>query len=375
MLTKLVHLLCRVGLVASVIATSGAYAACVDTSDGIPLTRLNALRRGFNLAGQLDTANAALMHQDILRTLRDRGMRHVRLPVPAERIMARFSGETVVANQLRDVERIAKELIALGFYVSIDLHPGDAFQKLHRSNAEQAMTSLKAAWASLATIIRRLPSEKVFAELLNEPDVDAQRWQSEVTELAAFVRARLPETTLIVGPVNWQRADSLANFQPLEDRNVVYAIHFYDPMAFTHQGHWNPADPLSNIKGLPFPVRRDDSVVRNLRAKLITEGKEQSLKELDAAIESSSVGDIVAEQLEPARQWQHDHRRPLLLNEFGVFKQHAPRASRINWIRSVARFAETNCWGWAYWELAQGFGLLNERRSLDDDVVRALLNP
>jgi len=115
--------------------------------------------------------------------------------------------------------------------------------------------------------------------------------------------------------------------------------------------------------------------VRGLRAKLIAERKEQSLKELDAAIEASSSGDIVTEQLEPARQWQHDHRRPLILNEFGVFKQHAPRASRINWIRSVARFAETNCWGWAYWELAQGFGLLNERRTLEEDVVSALLNP
>jgi endoglucanase len=153
----------------------------------------------------------------------------------------------------------------------------------------------------------------------------------------------------------------------------VYAIHFYDPMAFTHQGHWNPSDPFSSIKGLPFPIRRDDAVVRNLRARLLADRKEQSLKELEAAIAASSEDDLIAHQLEPALKWQRDHKRPLIVNEFGVLKHHAPRAGRIAWIGSVARFAEASCWGWAHWEFAQGFGLLNERKTLDDDVVRALL--
>ena len=107
--------------------------------------------------------------------------------------------------------------------------------------------------------------------------------------------------------MNWQRADSLPGFQPLDDRNVVYAIHFYDPMAFTHQGHWNPNDPMSSIKGLPFPIRRDDAVVKTCRARLLAERKEQSLKELDAAIAASSEGDVIARQLEPALKWQRDH--------------------------------------------------------------------
>jgi endoglucanase len=235
------------------------------------------------------------------------------------------------------------------------------------------MAALKEAWGALAPIIKRVSTERVFAELLNEPDISAERWQVEVKELAAFVRERLPQTTLIVGPVNWQRADSLPGFKPLDDANVVYAIHFYDPMAFTHQGHWNPNDPMSSIKGLPFPIRANDIVVRDLRAKLIAERKEKALKELDDAIENSNSGDIVAQQLEPALQWQREHRRRLILNEFGVLKQHAPRASRIAWLRSVVRFAEESCWGWAHWELAQGFGLLNERKTLDEDVVRALL--
>jgi len=81
--------------------------------------------------------------------------------------------------------------------------------------------------------MRRHPAERVFAELLNEPDLDADRWQREAEELAGVVRQLLPRTTIIVGPVNWQRADSLPSLRALNDLNVVYAIHMYDPMAFT----------------------------------------------------------------------------------------------------------------------------------------------
>ena len=362
---------CVIALIAADV--SSARASCVETSPGVPATRISALARGFNLAGQLDGATAPLMRPDLLRTLRRKGMSHVRLPVPAESIMSRFSSDAAIVRQLRNAERVLNEILALGYAVTVDLHGGDEFQKLHRTNATEAMAALEQAWGSLATFIGRLPPERVFAELLNEPDIDAARWQIEVEQLAAFVRKKLPDTTLIIGPVNWQRADSLPGLRPLDDLNVVYAIHFYDPMAFTHQGHWNQNDPLSGIKGLPFPILREDAAVGKLRASLLADHKEQALKELDTAVAASEAGDIIARQLEPALQWQPRTRRPIIVNEFGVLKHHAPRASRIAWIGSVARFAEANCWGWTHWEFAQGFGLLNERQTLDDGVVRALL--
>ena len=57
-------------------------------------------------------------------------------------------------------------------------------------------------------------------------------------------------------------------------------------MAFTHQGHWDVNDPLSDIRNLPFPVAKDDGVVTGLRAKLQAEQKQRALRELDAAIAS-----------------------------------------------------------------------------------------
>jgi endoglucanase len=353
---------------------SHATNACVDLALAAPADRIKALARGVNLAGWMDDPRTSMPDIAVLRTLRRYGITHIRLPVPAERVMRRFASQQDLSRQLAIIDRALTELISIGYSVSIDLHPGEPFGNLHRDSVEQSMEAMRDAWTNLAPIILRHPRAPVFAELLNEPDVDPQRWQLEVEQLAAFVRRLLPQTTLIVGPTNWQRADSLPDFRPLSDPNVVYAIHFYDPMVFTHQGHWDPSEPLSGVRGLPFPIERDSAIVEDVRQRLAAEGKQRALDELDKAIDEAEKGDVVGLELEPAVAWQKRYLRPLIVNEFGVLKGQAPPESRARWLRSVVNFAEQHCWGWTHWELAQGFGLLDEKTGKPDPaVMRALL--
>jgi endoglucanase len=348
--------------------------SCINPVPGVPAETLKALSRGVNLAGWTDGPGSPAPGGALLRTLRKAGMTHVRLPVPAEKVMQRFASERDIKQQLQAVDNALNQLIAIGYRVSVDLHPGDGFNALHRDNPEQSMSAMRDAWSRLAMVIKRRPSDTVLAELLNEPDIDPDRWQTEAGQLAAFVRQLLPQTTLIVGPTNWQRADSLPNFRPLDDPNVVYAIHFYDPMAFTHQGHWDPQDPLSSISGLPYPIEPDSAVVKDMRQRLVDGNKARALHELDHAIDLARQGDVVATQLGPAVAWQKQFSRPLIINEFGVLKAQAPPESRINWLRGVVGFAERHCWGWTHWELAQGFGIVDDGTGKPDPaVMRALL--
>jgi endoglucanase len=155
---------------------------------------------------------------------------------------------------------------------------------------------------------------------------------------------------------------------------MVYAIHFYDPMAFTHQGHWDPQDPMSYIRGLPFPLQPDNADVIRMRQQLVDAAKDRAVHELDHAIELARQGDVIATQLEPAVAWQKQFSRPLIVNEFGVLKAQAPPDSRVRWLHAVVDFAERHCWGWAHWELAQGFGVINDQTGKPDPaVMQALL--
>jgi endoglucanase len=290
--------------------------------------------------------------------------------------MRQFSSASVVSAQLQAIDAALRQLLALGYYVSVDLHPGERFNRLHRDDSAASLEALQDAWGHLAPVLAGHPPELVLAELLNEPEIAPQRWQREAEALAGFVRLLLPRTTLVVGPTNWQRADALPEFQPLRDRNVVYAIHFYDPMAFTHQGHWDPAQPLSGIKGLPFPIRADDAAVTGLRQRLMAARQDKALVDLDGAIALSKDGDLIGRMFAPAVKWQRQFGRPLIVNEFGVLKAAAPPDSRARWLRGVVDAAERNCWGWAHWEFNQGFGLVDAGTGEPDPaVMRALLQP
>jgi len=356
------------------IVLSNPANACPYLTHTVPADRIAALSRGFNADGWINGPRPAAPADGLLRELRQAGMTHVRLPVPAESIMPRFSSKAERHDRLQAVNRALTKLISLGYYVSIDLHPGDRFNQLHRQEAAASMQEMKSAWAGLAEIARRHPADRVFAELLNEPDVEADRWQTEAEELAAFVRRLLPRTTIIVGPVNWQRADSLPGFRPLDDPNIVYAIHFYDPMAFSHQGHWDPKEPLHDIRGLPYPIRTDDPAVQKLRQQLIDGNKAAAIELLDRAVAASRDGNGIDKWLEPAAAWQQRFSRPIIVNEFGVLKAGAPPESRLRWLSSVVTYAKQHCWGWAHWELAQGFGLVDDRTGKPDaGVIEALL--
>ena len=348
--------------------------ACPYLKHTVPADSIAALARGFNADGWITGPQPAPPADGLLRELRKAGMTHVRLPIPAEPIMQRFSSKEERDDRLRALDRALTKLTSLGYYVSVDLHPGDRFNRLHREDPAASMQEMKNAWASLAQTLRRHPANRIFAELLNEPDLEAERWQTEAEELAGFVRQLLPRTTIIVGPVNWQRADSLPNFRPLNDLNVVYAIHFYDPMAFTHQGHWDPNEPLGSIKGLPYPVRADDPRVQDLRKQLLDENKTKPLELLDGAIAGSADAKGIDKWLEPAAAWQQRFSRPLIVNEFGVLKAGAPVESRLRWLASVRTYAEQHCWGWAHWELEHGFGLVDDKTGKPDAaVLKALL--
>jgi endoglucanase len=214
----------------------------------------------------------------------------------------------------------------------------------------------------------------VLAELLNEPEIDPDQWQGVVSRLAAFVRSKLPQTTLVIGPTFWQRPDALPALHPLDDLNIVYALHFYDPMVFTHQGHWDRDNPLSRIRGLPFPFSKSDAAVRGLRDTLSQNGDAAALGELDKALVGGGSASQIASGFTPAVRWQEKYHRPLMVNEFGVLKGGAPVQSRLRWLGDVVDEAERHCWGWTHWEYAAGFGFINADGRPDPQTLHVLLD-
>ncbi len=351
-------------------ASFGVSPLLAGAANGPP----SALRRGFNLPDQAPQRPGAAADPQTLAQLRRLGMTHIRLPIFAEAFLSEYSGPATRGAALDDLDRILALLLKLDYAVTVDLHPGRLFDKLQRTDPQAARSALSAGWRGLAARLRRWPAKSVFAELLNEPSFDDDFWRPLAEELAGEIRTILPETTLIVGPAPFQRIEPLARWKPLADRNIVYAAHFYDPMIFTHQGlTWDKSSPYAQLAGVPFPLAKNDPVLKSMRVAARARGEDKVARLLGAAAQHAWTPETISAQFAPLAAWSARHDAPVVINEFGVLRFKAPRAGRLLWLSAVRSAAETHGFGWAHWDYSGGFGLLDESGQIDEGVIAALL--
>jgi endoglucanase len=358
-------------------AAQGLGPACAPMlSAGVPAARIAALSRGFNLPGWLDTTKHERPDLSVLRDLRRRGLSHIRLPVNGELLAPEFSRPSAIEIQFAELDYAVDVLLALGFAVTLDMHPSERFGRLHARDPRQAYELIERLWTSLARRYRERDPDRLFFEALNEPLNDDGEWAEHGPRIAAAIRREAPKHTIIFGHTGYQRIDALPEKPALVDGNVVYAVHFYDPMIFTHQGMSWEETPLRYLNRLPFPARLGDPAVTRLLSELEAKGRSDVAASLKEALKEVWTEDRVAREIAAAADWAKRHKRPVMINEFGVLNWVADPSDRARWLRTVTSAAEGHCIGWTHWDYAQGFGFVSRERGReapDETVLRALL--
>ena len=251
------------------------------------------------------------------------------------------------------LDRAVDTMLALGLAVQIDLHPEDSYKQQLRAS-DYAVDRLTMLWRRLAAHYATRDTERVFFEILNEPEVnDPYRWAGIQARVAAAIREVAPKNTIIATGPNYSDIVDLLAMHPLSDGNVIYNFHFYDPHEFTHQGAgWGEAW-WSYTHNIPYPA---------------TEGSMQELvKEVPDAANRYDLerywldhwdGRRIRLLIDEAAAWGHDNHVPLICNEFGAYREHTDPQSRMNWIRDVRTALEADGIGWAMWDYRGGFGVV-----------------
>jgi len=357
-------------------------AAAQDRAAGLQtaFARVQHLRHGINasewFAQSANDYSAARTNrytdaQDIALMAR-LGFDHVRLSidaVPLEQLP--LGREGLNADFLARLDRTVGAVLADGLAVEIDLHPESGFKQQLLSN-DDAVDRLTLLWRRLATHYATRDPERVFFEILNEPEVnDPYRWAGIQARLAAAIRESAPRNTLIATGANYSGIQDLLTLHPLSDGNVIYTFHFYNPTEFTHQGaSWGPAW-WSYTHGVPYPATESSM--------------QEILKQVpDAAnryqLESYWLDHWDAHRvhllIDEAAAWGRENHVPLNCNEFGVYRGLSDPASRANYIRDVRTALEEDGIGWAMWDYRGGFGVVwkedGQPARVDESVVSAL---
>jgi endoglucanase len=262
-------------------------------------------------------------------------------------------------------------MLANGLDVTIDIHPESSYKEKVRTTSD-GVDRFVMLWRRLASRYAMRDPERVFFEIMNEPEVsDPYRWAGIQARVAVAIREAAPHNTIIATGPNYSGIADLLTQQPLPDRNVIYNFHFYEPHEFTHQGAGWGGTWWIYTHNIPYPA--DENSMPDALQEVPDPANRYALEHYwldhwDAR--------RIKMQIDAAAAWGHEHNVPLICNEFGVYREHSDEQSRMNWIRDVRTAFEADGIGWAMWDYRGGFGVVwkedGQPAKVDEKVVEAL---
>jgi endoglucanase len=366
---------CVLALALSTTASAQDRAAAVQTA----FARAQHLKHGINASewfAQSGDYSATRTNRYIdagdIALMAKLGFDHVRLSVDGDALEASFrGGGGATADFVTRLDRAVDTMLGDGLAVLIDLHPDENFKQQLR-NGDDGADRLARLWRQLAGHYANRDPERVYFEIMNEPELfDSYRWAGIQARAAAAIREAAPKQTIIATGAMWSDIGNLLALQPLPDGNVIYNFHFYEPHEFTHQGATWGLGWWSYTHNIPYPA---------------TEASMQELlKEVPNAADRFQLENYwldhwdahhIRLMIDEAAEWGHENHAPLICDEFGAFRDHADPDSRMNWLRDVRTALEADGIGWAMWDYRGGFGVVQKEdgqpAQVDEAVVTAL---
>lgn len=350
---------------------------------GVEQSRLERLTQGINAAHWFaqaeltaDNFQNRIQPEDI-QLIKQIGFRHIRLPLDPTILFDEEQPERLNSENLPYVDAALDEILAADLAVIVDLHPRSEFKRrLYREEAFVEVVGL--FWRSLAQHLSSRDPDQVFLEVMNEPATrNPQDWYAIQAQLLAEMRAGAPDHTLIASANlrvedDWDTIAALQQITPVEDSNIVYNFHFYQPMSFTHQGADWGEDTWQHFRNVPYPA--DSEAIAAILPEIDNETARNWL--MDYGEEQWNAAKL-EESLQRAAEWGRSHQVPVTCNEFGVYRRAAPAEGRGAWLRDVRSLLEQYQIGWAMWEYDSGFGVIRRtdgERIPDPVVVKALFD-
>jgi endoglucanase len=300
------------------------------------------------------------------------GFTHVRLPIDPEVILLDWRDPgRLDPHRLALLKGAVERITAHDLAVILDIHDqwmvfGD--DGISGADEQQAFADF---WQQVASYFSDANPELVFFEVLNEPVPDEPSDWTPIQENAVrIIREAAPEHTIIVGGPDWNSIDGLTSLEPLDDTNVVYNFHFYEPFIFTHQGaDW--LETVVRLHDIPYPSTEG-------RCGELPAFGDEAADELARRYCTSDVWDAqrIEQRIREAAEWAARWNLRLTCNEFGAMQLVTPLDDRLQWFTDVRRALEEHDIGWNVWGFDNGFAFDFypgwNTLPLDEGLLRAL---
>jgi len=363
------------GLVGTLV-TLPALRTWSATDTGVPARRLGRLSKGANVCQWFRfVRQEGAAHFDNYITeaeakmMRTMGLTHVRLCLQPKVIMDQATG-AVREENAKFVDAAIERFHRAGLLVLVDIHNEDRPSELNPAWQDAFVRF----WGDFAGRLKHFDPELTMLEIINEPVFAGHEaeWNPFNARLVSAIRKAAPEHTIMTSGPNWGGIDGLKKLKLIEDQNVVYSFHCYDPFTFTHQGATWAGPDVKPLKGVPYPS--DPEAVASLLPDLDPYPGSKNMVENYGKQRWNKAK--LAARFKEGIEWGASHHVPLYCGEFGVFPPKAKAEHRANWFRDFGQVLAENQIGWAVWGWDEGFGLgrryVGGKPEVDKTVAAAL---
>jgi endoglucanase len=380
--------MCGLKIWAALLFVSSTVAGCATAQTAnaasapsrVAFGRAQKLKRGINASewfaqvydkrGYTPEHFQAWMTVTDIALIKSMGFDHVRLSVNPEPMLNAREPNKIPAEYLGYLDTAVKVILDHGLAVVIDLHPESDF-KSRIAKDDEFVERFADFWQALAAHYSTWDSDRVFFEILNEPEfTDRYRWLGVQMKVAAAIRQGAPVHTIIAAGARWSNDDELLFQEPLRDPNVIYNFHFYEPFLFTHQGATWSAYYWHWLRGLRYPSSPESAE----RAAALVPDEVDRLQVIRYGREHWDASRIESE-MKQAAEWARRRGVPLVCNEFGVYRAYADPQDRNAWLHDVRTALEHNGIGWTMWDYSGAFGVVTKtdgKPVADEGVLKAL---
>ncbi len=333
-------------------------------------------RAGVNLGGWISQYPAydhrhfeSFIEESDIRRIAGWGMDHVRLPVDYPVLEDDARPCVYKEDGLAHIDQCLAWCQASGLNLILDLHhaPGFSFSSLETNTlfSDPAMQErFLSLWEALARRFRGTGGNLLF-ELLNEVVLPgSEPWNALARRAVERIRQVDRQRVIVIGSNQYNSVHWLSSLEILEDPNILYTFHCYEPFIFTHQkAGWVPVMVEFNQEVYyPGPVP-------NLAGFL--QRKPERKPEVERFSGRVLDKDFLREELQPALEFMQRNGKPLYCGEYGAIIC-SPPVSRLRWHQDIIDLFQEYRIGHAVWSYKEmDFGLVDWKgRVTSEELVK-----
>jgi aryl-phospho-beta-D-glucosidase BglC (GH1 family) len=206
-------------------------------------------------------------------------------------------------------------------------------------------------WAFIAD--RYANKKHILFETLNEPVAPTTEVWCEVRDrLCRAIRRHAPGITIITGSNMWNWPSKFSELTPVNDNNIVYSVHFYEPLLFTHQNAPWIDEPEIKIERT-YPADYGPGFTRKYDMVLSAGAWDR---------------DRIIKEFEPVNAFREKYDVPVICNEFGVYTPVELQA-QLRWYTDLLSVLKEMGIGYSYWNYKNlDFGIISTGEKLHENL-------